>query len=365
MRTDKNFSFDIVYLGTGISCMLHFLKHKQNYVGKTVCFVEKNSRIDTNKTISGFASRIDLPINRSYNKFVCSWGAEIKTFETEIPYHIVDLEELIEQFKRAAIGCTFFFDSPVLDITHANEFHFLAGSKKIQAKMLFDSRPPKIGPQRYLKQHFHGWFVEFYEPHAVDDPVIMDIDTESSIFRFLYLLPLNKNNLLIEITYFSEDISTLEEYETLIQSALSKKFPKLNWKVHKKESGVIPLIAIYPLEKYANYKCLGVRGGYLRASTGYSAFQSFYNNRPSKLVDFLDRFLIKVLMMAPEYGAKIFVHFFRHMDGTSLASFMSYQPSLKSIIKAVMAMPKLFFLGFFFKRAPNGLTSMKIRDFND
>lgn len=357
--------FDIIYLGAGLSSIIHFLKNKHNYTSKKVCFIEKGQKIDNNKTISGFAPEINLPKLQSYDEYFCSWDRAQKNYKTDIPYHILDIDLIIDEFLNKSQDCTFFYHTEVNKISLDEEFEINIKSKTILAKKVYDSRPPKLPHNKFLKQHFLGWYVRFDRKHDLNAPIIMDIDPIFNVFRFFYLLPTSDHEALIELTYFSENICEKNEYEQLIESYIEDKFKDNTYNIVKKEEGCIPLISVRSSSSIKNYQCLGFRGGFLRASTGYSVIQSFYNKRPSLILSFMDRLLLKILLISPQEGPRIFISFLKKMNANQLSSFMSYKPSLVSILYAVWAMPKKIFINHVFKSSKGYLTHFKVKGFND
>ena len=65
-----------------------------------------------------------------------------------------------------------------------------------------------------LQQHFVGWFIKTKQ--AAFDPekvLFMDFDIpQRNETRFLYVLPLDQYNALVEYTLFSEKLLKQEEY---------------------------------------------------------------------------------------------------------------------------------------------------------
>ena len=171
--------------------------------------------------------------------------------------------------------------------------------------------------------------------------------------------PFSDKEALVELTYYSKDVHTQEKYEDALKAYLASKFPNFNYNIYKKESGVIPLMNFYS-KNLPSYINIGVRNGNLRASTGYSVFSSYFEKPPTCLLRILDGFLLKILWLSPKLGGKIFTHFLKNINGEVLSNFMSYDPSLKNIIKAAFHMPLLVFLPFIFKRKKNLITTTRI-----
>jgi len=359
MRTEISKPYDILYIGVGLSSILHFLKQADAYANKTVCFVEYQNQVNLNKTISGFSKKIDLPIIKKFNKFECHFGDEVKIYDTRSPYQILDLEKIYEEFVSKSKGCDIFYNTDVKRVVKNKLFKVYSENKIIFAKNVHDSRLPKINNQNYLKQHFHGWFLKFSKGHGIKNPIIMDIDQVSKNLCFCYILPFSVDELLVEITFYSKDILSIHEYEKKLSNYLDRKFENQTYTVTKKESGVIPLISFQTQSIINGYQCLGIRNGNLRASTGYSVFSSYLDMHQSKLLKILDQFLLKVLWISPHLGSRIFTHFLKRIDGDTLADFMGPCPKIRSIAKAAFSMPLLIFIRHLFK-SKNQLTTKQI-----
>jgi lycopene beta-cyclase len=76
-----------------------------------------------------------------------------------------------------------------------------------------------------LKQHFIGWFIktklEQFDPNKI---LFMDFNIEQKKeTRFLYVLPLDSKNALVEYTLFSANLLEKKEYEEGIQSYLKNQ----------------------------------------------------------------------------------------------------------------------------------------------
>ena len=115
---------------------------------------------------------------------------------------------------------------------------------------LFD--PKKITIQNkypVLKQHFIGWFVN--APKGSFDPdklLFMDFNIpQKQQTRFLYLLPQNDRQALVEYTLFSKDLLTTKEYEDGIEAYL-KSMNITTYQIEEKEQGNIPM-SCYPFNR--------------------------------------------------------------------------------------------------------------------
>jgi lycopene beta-cyclase len=146
----------------------------------------------------------------------------------------------------------------------------LADGRIVRARLVIDARGPLHLPAGACAyQKFAG--VELRVPHAPPLPLLMDARVEQRDgFRFLYMLPLADDRVLVEDTRFSlwpELDERLVEKEAL-SWALSRG---LRGEVLRRERGVLPLPigAPPPLSDSAPLRA-GYGGGFFHPVTGYS-----------------------------------------------------------------------------------------------
>ena len=108
----KSKTYDIVFLGLGVSTILHYLIFKKNYQNLKICFIEARKEFDLNKTISGFVKDIDLPLLKKFKKFECKFGKEKKLYTSNTRYVVLDLKKIFNNFLSQAFGCDFKYNSP-------------------------------------------------------------------------------------------------------------------------------------------------------------------------------------------------------------------------------------------------------------
>lgn len=347
--------YDILFIGLGVSSIIHFLKNKEKYKEKSICFIEKEGEFQGNKVIAGFSKTIDLPIRKSFYEFDSYFWNEKKIFKSHIPYHVLDLELLHRNFLEEAKNCSFYYETKVENIEIKDQISVFTNRSLFYGEQIFDSRPPQFKDNNYLKQHFLGYIVLFKENHNIERPILMDINPIAHNFQFFYLIPFTSKEILIENTYYGLNTWEKERYEIELEKYIKKTFPSNSYTILKKEQGVLPLINVLDHSSIKNYHCLGVRKGHMRASTGYSVFSASKDKTPRPLLRLMDTFLLKILYQSPSLGSKIFSHFMKHIDGNSLAEFMGPSPKVGCILKAIFSMPLFLFLKHLFKisKGPN------------
>ena len=148
---------------------------------------------------------------------------------------------------------------------------------RVEAKAVIDTRG--AGETRHLDlgwQKFVGQVVRTAAPHGLDRPVIMDATVEQiDGYRFVYLLPLAEDRLLIEDTYYS-DTADLDR-ETIVHR-IAVYARERGWavaEIEREEQGVLPVALGGDFEKYwqsgsKDIAKAGVRAGLFHPTTGYS-----------------------------------------------------------------------------------------------
>ena len=126
----------------------------------------------------------------------------------------------------------------------------------------------------FLWQHFKGRVVSFNQP-VFDQQVarLMDFNVpQHSATAFMYLLPINEMQALVEYTLFSDQILPISEYDKVLNEYLSKHYPDFTYTIQHEEIGAIPMTQ----QVFSNFKApmyaIGALGMAIKASTGY-AFQ--------------------------------------------------------------------------------------------
>jgi len=194
---------------------------------------------------------------------------------------------------------------------------------------IFDPKP-MWNQNKYpvLQQHFVGWFIKTKQ--AAFDPekvLFMDFDIhQRNETRFLYVLPLDQHNALVEYTLFSKKLLKQKEYEQGIAHYLESKGIS-DYTITEKEQGNIPM-SCYPFDQLNTQSLLniGTAGGWTKASTGFTFMNTYRNVK--KLIPFLksnkplnafriknrfafyDLLFLDVLTRYNEQGSKLFSRMF-------------------------------------------------------
>lgn len=217
----------------------------------------------------------------------------------------------------------------------------------------------------YLDQHFRGWFVRSATP--VFDPgqaTLMDFRTpQCDETRFLYVLPSNAYEALVEIAIFSNHHLAVNEYDHLLKRYLEQHLPQLSdLEIVDREMGNIPMTD-HPFNRAdGRIIHLGMAGGDTRASSGYT----FYNiqtrtaaivqelqrsgrarvseSAAQKRARFYDQLMLRVLEKHYYPGHELFGQLFARNDPARVLAFLNAETSLLDEIRLTTSLPKRPFL---------------------
>lgn len=245
-------------------------------------------------------------------------------------------------------------------------------SHKYIGKRVFSSLP-KIDykqQQKYpvLQQHFIGWFVKTEAP--IFDPktmVFMDFDLpQKNATRFMYVLPFNNKEALVEYTLFSKDLLEDQEYEDEIIAYLNeRKAGEIS--ITATEQGSIPMTA-YPFDQHnsAHLMYIGTAGGWTKASTGFTFKKS--HEKIKRLVQFLkkeqplnqfqqrnkfnfyDMLFLDVLAKYNGEGSQLFSRMFQRNTPQRIFKFLDEKTSYGQEIRLMISFPVGRFVKALFKR---------------
>ena len=134
------------------------------------------------------------------------------------------LRATVHKIKTEAKGCKVYTDKG--NYSASKVFSSLFDPKSLISQSKFP----------VLKQHFIGWFIK--APKGSFDPdkiLFMDFNIpQSKQTRFLYVLPQDDQNALVEYTVFSKELLKNNEYEKGIEKYLTK-IGVTDYKIEEKE----------------------------------------------------------------------------------------------------------------------------------
>ena len=189
--------------------------------------------------------------------------------------------------------------------------------------------------------------------------------------RFIYLLPKNSHEALVEYTLFSKNLLKTEEYENGIESYLESK-GIVDFTIEEKEKGSIPMTC-FPFYKLNTPSLLhiGTAGGWTKPSTGFtfmntrrkidSLLSFLKTKKPLDAFSFKNRFLfydllfIDVLTKYNDQGSNLFARMFQKNHPVDVLRFIDEKSSFLKEIK--------IFISFSFKQQVWFLNAIRRRIF--
>ena len=214
----------------------------------------------------------------------------------------------------------------------------------------------------FLWQHFKGRVVQFEkEVFNTSLAKLMDFNVpQQSATAFMYQLPLNEKEALVEYTIFSENVLSITEYDQVLDTYLANDFPGQRYSIAHEEIGAIPMTQISLSMNKAPIYSIGALGAAIKASTGY-AFQ-FIQLQCKNIVaqlekgqpiqthvhtsrhQFYDAVLLYVLYYHKMEGAEIFKRIFAKNNAATVFKFLSNTSSIFEDIQIMRSLPTHIFL---------------------
>lgn len=165
-------------------------------------------------------------------------------------------------------------ETPVTEVTPSGVT--LAGGERLRAAAVIDGRGPRDCPQLVLGyQKFLGQEVRLQTPHGLQAPLLMDACVEQHDgYRFVYLLPLAPDRLLIEDTYYADGAQL---GDAALRQRITAYAEARGWRIAevlREERGVLPIVLGGDLDAFlATWQGVprsGLAAALFHATTGYS-----------------------------------------------------------------------------------------------
>ena len=214
----------------------------------------------------------------------------------------------------------------------------------------------------FLWQHFKGRVVQFDAPvFNKSIAKLMDFNVpQQGATAFMYQLPLNEKEALVEYTIFSENVLAISQYDEVLDAYLAKAFPGSTYTTKHDEIGAIPMTQISLASTQAPIYTIGVLGAAIKASTGY-AFQ-FIQEQCKNIIaqldkglpiqtkvhttrhQFYDAVLLDILFHHKMEGAEIFKRIFAKNQAATVFKFLSNTSTIMEDIQIMRSLPTNIFL---------------------
>ena len=375
--------YDLIFCGGGLSTLIFLNKIiSDNYFDdKSILVIEKDPNLIPKKTWS-FWEKKDSYWNdfiiKSWNKIVFkSQNVSIERNLTNMNYKMIKSESFYNHiYDKVKRQPNIIIKKGVVEnIEEHNDFVVVKTiNETFKAGKVLNSIPDDSYKTNLnfpvLLQHFVGWTIQTKENlFDADIATLMDFSIDqNNQTRFFYILPISKNEALVEFTLFSKNLLDDKEYKTEINNYLESSEIK-DFKIKSKERGVIPMTC-FPFDNAnsRNFINIGTAGGWTKPSSGYTF--RFIDKYSDKLIDFIkseksfkkfklrDRFwfydllFIDVLYYQNHLGSSLFENMFKKNKFKSIFRFLDNESSLIEELKVIYSFPKWVFIKSFFKNIP-------------
>lgn len=337
---------------------------KQN--DRTWCFWEKEGRHDwapyTQKTWKHIHfSAPNFKLHKALSPFAYnmirsnSYYAAMHAFMQQHP-HIEIKYEKVETYAETA-----------------HEVVVTSTQKSYKSRYFFNSIldwSSLTNQKRYpvLQQHFVGWFIKTTAPvFDAQTATFMDFDIpQFGNTRFMYVLPFNEREALVEYTLFSKDRLKPASYAREIRAYLTKKNIR-NYEITETEIGSIPMSS-YPFSSHNTKRILhiGSAGGWTKPSTGFTF--KFIERKAAQLIPFLEKqtdmrlfdqktrfwwydlLFLDVLARHNHLGSMLFTRMFKRNRMTTILRFLDEKTTFKEEVAIMRSFPVGLFVAQVMRR---------------
>ena len=274
-------AFDYVLVGGGLQNALLALALRARRPGARVALVERAAALGGNHTWSFHEGDVPEAAREWVEPLVARrWPA----YEVRFPglerilrhaYATIPsarLDAVVRDRLAEAPGCAVITGAAAVEVgPHVVR---LEDGRALEGTLVVDARGPGHGRPGGGAgfQKFVGVELRLEKPIAPAQPIVMDATVpQADGFRFVYVLPLAEDRVLVEDTYFSD--SDLLDRGALRQRALAYAHEKglSPFSVVREEEGVLPLPWSGPLPcPFDPPLVAGYAGGFFHPVTGYS-----------------------------------------------------------------------------------------------
>lgn len=189
----------------------------------------------------------------------------------------IDFYNFVSSELRKSPNIHFIKDS-VISIEDSDEYALVKtkSGQTYKADFVFDSTYKlklNIPKNHNLLQHFKGIVIRSekasFNPTL---PEMMDFGVEQfNECRFMYVLPFDEHNAIVEYTLFTEKLLEEKEYDAELKKYISEKLQITDYQVIEDEFGVIPMSDEATNEFPSKHIVrIGTAGGYTNPATGYT-----------------------------------------------------------------------------------------------
>ena len=345
--------YDVAFVGMGASALGTYKIKYHNQELSLIGIDKKFNNLRNNFFafwLTDWMAPFKSLVKNQWNKWEFCHHQKIVTHESSIsPYCVIRFQDWKNYCLKDSHNISF-KENDVIKIERKDEFFeiILDSDEKVFAKTIYDSRSVTIKDDG-LKQHFIGHVIKVDDGHQISNARLMDFRVKQDQgLHFIYLLPFDKNHLLVESTVFSKYLLGPQWYQDQIANYIEESLNIKKYSISDTEQGVLPMFEINSQNK-DNYIQIGAKGGATKISSGY-AFSFFLKkltsndkNYHSYWDNWMDKIFVKYLE-DNRNSDQIFMKMAEKLNGEEFSSFMMGKATFLTKLKVIFAMPKIGFL---------------------
>jgi lycopene beta-cyclase len=387
---DSDYIVDYVFIGLGAANSLIIRRmHAQGMLNDaSLVIIDPDEKVLNDKTFCFWAKKEEIEELGFASLINHSWGTlgindDAPRSVSPYRYHHISSIALYDELRDILSSCNVGYIRERAEKVSSNPKNSILSittqNHTINAKYVFDSRPPRWNPpqsnQSFLLQSFFGWRITTEEPQfEIETFTMMDFSVDqSNATQFVYVLPFSRTHALIELTRFGIcPIDHAYAQEQLKEYCREKQFG--SYVIDTEEQGIIPMSSCTLQEENKSLALFrtGSGAGKVKPSTGYafkelardaihiveSVHTQDFKHRSIHRIGrfaFYDRLLLKILESHPHRGKEIFERLFHHVHGTRVLQFLEEKTSFIEDISIFMALPKTIFMKYAVKDIFSGI----------
>ena len=365
-------TYDLIIIGAGLSSLMFLNQYLKKTSGQDILLLEQKNIINSDQTfcawegpgLPNISKDFQLKPKKIWNKIVLNnLNDEIKRDIEPYSYVCFDGKETLETLlSTCKERITVIKNEKVLLLSYEDNVHNVPTENGVHYGMLIVDSRNNIKKHEIksslVQQAFVGNEIELtHDRFNSDEITLMSFSQREDEIEFVYILPFSKKRALIETTVFSAS-PKLTDIEGRHQKFLKKYEP---YKKIRQEKAIIPMAVFSPDEERKILK-IGISAGMIRASSGYSMRRianwstklgppqlnensvSSFRYYSSKLLNWLDKILLNVIIKYPNKGPFLFMMLFKRAKMPSLIRFLSDKPTAADLINILFCMPKRLML---------------------
>lgn len=376
MENESRFDYDLVIVGAGLAglslaCWLIELGRCGRQEMPSVCLLEPRTSYQNDRTWC-FWDLEHHPfrelITHRWLRWQVSAGKQTASHSDEkIRYAMLPAQTLYRHAQgRIEANPAFSLRQGAMvqsieESAEAVRIHTEAGHWR--ARAVVDTRPPQRAQLRQdtgFWQAFTGYEIRCPDHgYEIETARLMDFQHCREHACFIYLLPKDRDHLLVEWTEFQPHEASQDCRRELENWLAGQSIT--DYQVIRSESAMLPMMAVSGVQRPGRVIRAGVGAGWMRAATGYhfascqrgsrelarqileaSAGGHWQLHPPavrSRWLNWMDRVFLRALHRHPDQAPQWFLALFAATSAGQMARFMNDQPRWGDALAIARALP--------------------------